>query len=73
MKIQMLFAMNTEDDDEPLTREQWKKELNDIVKDIERYINRKQSTFVKEAVGEYILEGAGEGSFNFDRKNDELW
>ena len=51
--------MDKEDDDEPMTEEEWKKEVRDIVKDICKYINKKHSTYVKNADGEFSFESEG--------------
>lgn len=66
MKIEMLLYMETEDDDEPLTKEQWNKELNDIIMDVSDYINRKHCSYVKNADGEHSFEY--EGSYEYNKK-----
>lgn len=59
MELQMLLSMVTEDDDEPLTRKQWMKEMDDILVDVCNHINREHSTYVKKADGEYAFEDEG--------------
>lgn len=60
MKIEMLFYMETEDDDEPMTKEQWKKELHSIVNEVSHHINKKHGAYVKNADGESSMEHEGE-------------
>ena len=59
MKIEMLLYMETEDDDEPLTKEKWEKELHSIVKEVCSHINKKHSTYVKNADGEVAFNKKG--------------
>ena len=60
MKIEMLFMMETEDDDEPLTMEQWRKEMSEIIKDVKLYMEKKHRTYIRNIDGEYCLEQDGE-------------
>lgn len=52
--------METQDDDEPMRKEQWKKELHAIVKDVCNYINKKHSTYIKNADGEFAYNEKGQ-------------
>lgn len=60
MKVEMLLYMETQDDDEPLSKEQWRRELHSIVKDICNRINKKHSTYLKNADGEFAIDEKGE-------------
>lgn len=65
MQIEMLLFMETEDDDEPLTDEQWDMELNEILIDTVNHIKRRHKTYVKNIDGEFATEK--EGCFDFKR------
>lgn len=60
MKIEMRLFMETVDDDEPLTEEQWKKELHSITQQITYQIEKDFKAFVKNVDGEVALESEGQ-------------
>jgi len=69
MIVEMRFWMETEDDDEPMTEEQWKKELESIVGDVSKHINKNHATYVKNADGEFATENMG--TFNYVPNKDD--
>ena len=65
MNIEMLLFMETEDDDEPMTDEQWDGELNEILIEVVNYIKKRHKTYVKNIDGEFATEK--EGCFKFKK------
>jgi len=66
MQIEMLLYMDTEDDDEPMTDEQWDGELNEILIEVVNYIKKRHKTYVKNIDGEFATDK--EGTYEFKKK-----
>lgn len=64
--------MDTEDDGELMTDEEWRKELHAIVWDVSEYLNRTHGAYVKNADGEVSLDTEGHYEFKRIKKTEPV-